>query len=118
LLWKDTVYYKFSASRSDFLRVCPNEAIQWELIRWAHERGLRALDWGLSSLDQPGLSAYKLKWGSTEGRILTLNAGGPPRGRSEDVEQMLRVVTDLLTDPTVPDVVAARAGSAMYGVFC
>ena len=118
LVWQDTVYYKFGASRPEFLPLRPNDALHWQLIRWAHDRGLRALDWGLSDLDQPGLCAYKRKWASAEGRIRTLNAGGPPVGRSEEVEQTLRVVTDLFTDPNVPDAVAMRAGSALYRLFC
>lgn len=118
LVWGDTVYYKFGASLPDALPLRPNDALHWHLIRWAHERGLRALDWGLSDLDQPGLCAYKRKWASVEGRIATLNAGGQPVGRSPEVEQTLRVMTDLLTDPTAPDELAARAGAALYRYFC
>jgi CelD/BcsL family acetyltransferase involved in cellulose biosynthesis len=118
LVWQDTVYYKFGASEADALSLRPNDAIHWELIRWAHERGLSALDWGLSDLDQPGLCSYKRKWASVEGRIHTLNAGGPPIGRSADVEHTLRVVTDLLTDPSVPDLITARAGTHLYRLFC
>ena len=118
LVWQDTVYYKFGASQAEHLALRPNDALHWQLIQWAHDRGLRALDWGLSDLDQPGLVAYKRKWASTEGRIRTVNAGGPPLGRSAAVEQTLRVITDLLTDPSVPDAVTARAGAALYRFFC
>jgi lipid II:glycine glycyltransferase (peptidoglycan interpeptide bridge formation enzyme) len=118
LVWQDTVYYKFGASQAEHLALRPNDALHWQLIQWAHGRGLRALDWGLSDLDQPGLVAYKRKWASTEGRIRTVNAGGPPLGRSAAVEQTLRVVTDLLTDPSVPDAVTERAGAALYRFFC
>ncbi|MCV2490663.1 GNAT family N-acetyltransferase [Geodermatophilus sp. YIM 151500] len=118
LVWQDTVYYKFGASTAEFLPLRPNDALHWQLICWAHERGLRALDWGLSDLDQPGLCAYKRKWASVEGRIRTLNAGGAPTGRSNEIEQTLRVVTDLLTDPSVPDAIAERAGASLYRLFC
>ena len=118
LVWGDTVYYKFGASDAESLPLRPNDAIHWQLIRWAHQRGLRALDWGLSDLDQPGLCAYKRKWASVEGRIRTLNAGGPPLGRRSDVEETLSVVTDLLTDPAVPNAVSERAGAALYRFFC
>ncbi|MGY1812818.1 lipid II:glycine glycyltransferase FemX [Blastococcus sp. SYSU D00820] len=118
LVWGDTVYYKFGASRADALPLRPNDALHWALIRWAHERGLRALDWGLSDLDQPGLVAFKRRWASVESRICTLNAGGPPVGRSAEVEQVLRLATELLTDPAVPDELAARAGAALYRYFC
>ena len=58
-------------------------------------------------------------WNAPEPELgLVLNAGGPPAGRSEEVEQTLRVVTDLFTDPNVPDAVAMRAGSALYRLFC
>lgn len=118
LVWQDTVYYKFGASEADALPLRPNDALHWQLIRWAHDRGLRALDWGLSDLTQPGLCAYKRKWASEEHRIRSLNAGGAPLGRSVDVEDTLRVVTDLLTDPSVPDPVTARAGASLYRFFC
>ncbi|MGY1624202.1 lipid II:glycine glycyltransferase FemX [Geodermatophilus sp. SYSU D00965] len=118
LVWQDTVYYKFGASEAEFLPLRPNDALHWSLIRWAHERGLKALDWGLSELDQPGLCSYKRKWASVERRIRTLNAGGPPIGRSADVEDTLRAATELLTDPSVPDPVTARAGAHLYRFFC
>lgn len=118
VVWQDTVFYKFGASLAEFLPLRPNDALHWTLIRWAQERGLRALDWGLSDLDQPGLVAYKSKWASREGRIRTLNAGGAPLGRSDAVEQTLRLVTELFTDPTVPSPVAERAGAALYRYFC
>ena len=118
LVWQDTVYYKFGASLAEYLPLRPNDAIHWQLISWAHARGLRALDWGLSDLDQPGLIGYKRKWASREGRIWTLNAGGQPAGWCSDTEQTLRTVTELLTDPTVPYPVTERAGAALYRFFC
>ncbi|MGY1688879.1 lipid II:glycine glycyltransferase FemX [Geodermatophilus sp. SYSU D01105] len=118
LIWQDTLYYKFGASQADTLPLRPNDAIHWNVIQWAHDQGLRALDWGLSDLGQPGLASYKRKWASTERRIHALNAGGPPIGRSADVEHTLRVATELLTDPSVPDRVTARAGASLYRFFC
>ena len=118
LVWQDVVYYKFGASLPQHLPLRPNDALHWALIQWAHDRRLRALDWGLSDLDQPGLVAYKAKWAATEGRILTLNSGGPPLGRSPDVERTLGTLTELLTEPAVPDAVTAEAGAALYRLFC
>jgi lipid II:glycine glycyltransferase (peptidoglycan interpeptide bridge formation enzyme) len=118
VVWQDTVYYKFGASRAEFLHLRPNDALHWQLIQWAHGRGLRALDWGLSDLAQPGLVDYKRKGATVEGRIRTLNAGGTPRGRRADVEETLGTLTDLLTDPAVPHAVTERAGAALYRYFC
>ncbi len=118
LVWHDTVYYKFGASQAEYLPRRPNDAIHWHAIQWARARGLRSLDWGLSDLDQPGLCRYKRGWASVEGRIRTLNAGGPPHGRRADVEKTLTAMTDLLTDPSVPHAVTERAGAALYRFFC
>ena len=118
LVWQDIAYYKFGASESEFLRLRPNDAIHWHVIRWAHERGLRALDWGLSDLDQPGLCRYKRGWASQEGRIRTLTTGSSTPNRRQDGDAVLRTVTDLLTDPAVPNSVTERAGAALYRFFC
>ena len=118
LVWQDTVYYKFGASRAEHLPLRPNDALHWALIQWAVERGLRRLDWGLSDLDQPGLCAYKRKWASTESRIRTLNAGGPPVDRRPDADELLTEMTELLTESAVPDEVTARAGASLYRFFC
>ena len=118
LVWQDTVYYKFGASDVTALRRRPNDALHWTAIRWAQDRGLRSLDWGLSDLDQPGLCSYKRKWASVEGRIVTLNAGGPPVGRDPEVDRLLGDVTRLITDPAVPHDIAARAGARLYRYFC
>ncbi len=118
LVWQDIVYYKFGASLPDFLSTRPNDALHWHLMQWAISRGLYALDWGLSDLEQPGLVGYKQRWASIESRIYTLNAGGTPHGRSDDTEQMLRTMTRLFTDATVPDFVTAQAGAALYRYFC
>jgi CelD/BcsL family acetyltransferase involved in cellulose biosynthesis len=118
LVWQDTVYYKFGASEAATLPLRPNDAVHWALIRWAHARGLAHLDWGLSDLDQPGLVGYKRKWATEERRILTLNAGGAPLGRRADTERLLQTLTALFTDDSVPDAITARAGAALYGLFC
>jgi CelD/BcsL family acetyltransferase involved in cellulose biosynthesis len=103
---------------AEHLPLRPNDALHWAVIRWAADRGLRALDWGLSDLDQPGLVRYKQGWAAQEGRIVTLNAGGGPRGRRPDVVEALRTVTGLLTEPGVPDDVTERGGAALYRYFC
>jgi CelD/BcsL family acetyltransferase involved in cellulose biosynthesis len=118
LVWQDTVYYKFGASVAEHLGARPNDALHWAVLQEAHEQSLRGLDWGLSDLDQPGLSAYKRKWASVEGRIHTLNAGGPPAGALPGVDRTLHDVTDLLTDPAVPSEVTAQAGALLYRFFC
>lgn len=119
LVWNDVLYYKFSASRSEFLSLRPNDLIGWATLRLAADRGLRMVDWGLSDLDQPGLIAYKRKWGSVERRILTLRAGDSPAvDGAPDAGEMLARLTELLTDDGVPEEITTRAGALLYRYFC
>ena len=118
LIWKDTLYYKFGASRPEHLSLRPNDAIFWAGIRWAVQRRLRRLDWGCSDLDQPGLVAYKRKWATEERTIATLRAGGAQAGPATEASTMLGELTRLLTDDAVPDEVTARGGALLYRYFC
>jgi hypothetical protein len=117
LVWNDVLYYKYSASDMDRLTVRPNEAIAWSAIQWAAQRDLTLLDWGLSDLDQPGLLAYKRRWGSVERRIGTWQTR-PAHGTDAGTGRLLRDLTDLLTEDTVPDDITARAGALLYRYFC
>lgn len=116
LVWRDTLYYKFGASLAEYLPKRPNDAIYWAGLRLAVERGLRGVDWGLSDLDQPGLVSYKRKWGSVEGRIVTLRGGPDPVPKTE-VGAMLTELTRLFTDESVPDEITTRAGALLYRNF-
>lgn len=118
LVWGKVVYYKFGASTPEHLALRPNDALHWALIRWAVDRGLTALDWGLSDLDQPGLVHYKRKWATVERRIQTLNAGGPALRRNPQTEETLGALTRLLTGPDVPHDVTDAAGALLYRYFC
>lgn len=117
LVWNDVLYYKFGASLAGALSLRPNDAVSWSAIRWASERGLRQLDWGLSDLDQPGLVAYKRKWASVESRILTLKSVQPATEGPNEVGTLLGELTELLTDASVPDSLTARAGALLYRYF-
>lgn len=116
LEWAGVLYYKFGASVPEHLHLRPNDAIYWAGIRYATERGLRLVDWGLSDRDQPGLVAYKRKWASVERSLLTLRAGEPAETRTLDAE--LGELTRLLTEDSVPDGITERAGAVLYHYFC
>lgn len=118
LVWGDTLYYKFGASRPERLSLRPNDAIFWAGLRWAVAHRLRRLDWGLSDLDQPGLVAYKRKWATEERTIVTLRAGGEQGRPPADAGPVLGELTRLLTDESVPDEITERAGALLYRYFC
>lgn len=117
LAWGDTLYFKFAASRAEALQLMPNYAVYWNTIRWASDHGFRAVDWGLSDLDQPGLVDFKRKWAKTESRIVTLRTPDHSRRQSSESGPLLAGLTALFTDEAVPDTVTARAGSLLYRYF-
>lgn len=118
LVWGDTLYYKFGASRPEYLGLRPNDAIFWAGIRWGVAHRLRLLDWGCSDHDQPGLVAYKRKWSTEERTIVTLRAGGEQARSSGEAGAVLGELTRLLTDESVPDAITTRAGNLLYRYFC
>lgn len=117
LVWGDTLYYKFGASRSEFLPKRPNDALYWAACKLAIGRGLRGIDWGVSDLDQPGLVSYKRKWASDERRVVTLR-GGPDPVPNPQVGGMLGELTRLFTEDSVPDEISTAAGALLYRHFC
>ncbi|WP_433782276.1 GNAT family N-acetyltransferase [Actinomycetospora sp. CA-101289] len=116
LEWDGVLYYKFGASRAEALALRPNDALFWAGIAHGVGRGLRALDWGVSDLDQPGLVAYKDRWATHRRTVVTARTGPPVP--STGVDALLTSVTAWLTEPGVPDTVTARAGSELYRYFC
>lgn len=118
LAWADTLYYKFGASRQEYLAKRPNDAIFWAGIRWGVQHGAGLVDWGLSDVDQPGLIAYKNKWATEQRRIVTLRAGGEQARIDPQAGAMLGGLTELLTGESVPDDVTKQAGALLYRYFC
>lgn len=119
LRWDDTLYYKFNASASDALAVRPNDALLWAGVRLAHQLGCRRLDLGASDDDQPGLVRFKRHYGAQEREIRFLRSAPQSKGddRHAQIRAMLGKLTNFVTDPSVPDAVAERAGAELYRFF-
>ena len=68
--------------------------------------------------DQPGLIRFKRNFGADE-RELRFLRWTPPGWREDGsgARRMLSEMTHLLTEPSVPDGVAARAGDELYRYF-
>lgn len=113
--WGDTVYYKFNASDPGELGVRPNDLLVWEGLRRAHESGMRWFDFGVSDWDQEGLVRYKRKYATEEGVVRKYTAGP---SLDESLGPVLGGLTDLLTDPAVPDQTTEQAGDLLYRFFC
>ncbi|HYE48483.1 MAG TPA: GNAT family N-acetyltransferase [Azospirillaceae bacterium] len=118
LEWENRLYYKFNASLDPTL--CPNDLLAWEGIRMGRRRGLELLDFGISETRHPGLIRYKRKY-ATEERTISLLRWQPPGhadARAAEIGRAFGRITELLTDPTVPDAVTEAAGDDLYRYFC
>lgn len=110
-------YYKFGASYPRSYR--PNAAMIIEACRGGAERGLSLLDMGRSDIDQPGLIDFKRQFATEELELTTLHwqpdafddSAGPEVGKT------LGDITELLTDPLVPNELTARGGDVLYRFF-
>ncbi len=62
----DKTWYFYGASRNVYRNVMPNYLLQWEMIRWAVERGSRIYDFrGVARFDEDdGLYRFKNKFGA------------------------------------------------------
>jgi CelD/BcsL family acetyltransferase involved in cellulose biosynthesis len=117
--WDDTLYYKFNASDPRHLDARPNDLIVWEALRYASDRGYRALDFGLSAWDQEGLLRFKRKYATDEATIHLLRSApsGGPSSEELELRALLDRLTGLLVDPDVPDRITEEAGDALYRYF-
>jgi CelD/BcsL family acetyltransferase involved in cellulose biosynthesis len=118
LAWSGTLYYKFNASVDLWCR--PNDLLIWHSILIGLSLGMKRLDFGISAIDQPGLVSYKRKFATEEGEVQMLR-WQPPQYSDQQGEQVTRVlnhVTQLLTDPSVPDEITRAAGEDLYRFFC
>lgn len=116
--WADRLYYKYSAS---FERgYSPNDLEIWEGIRAGQRRGLRLVDLGVSDLDQPGLLRFKRKYATEEREIVRYRYAPPGYDDSarNRADRVLQSLTQLLTEPDVPDPITRQAGERFYGLFC
>jgi hypothetical protein len=120
LEFRDTLYYKFNASVDQKYRA--NDLLAWHAILYGRRRALTTLDFGVSENDQPGLIRYKRKFASEE-REIHFYDWVPERphnvldSRGEEASEILSYVTQLLTDPAVPDEITRAAGNKLYHLF-
>jgi CelD/BcsL family acetyltransferase involved in cellulose biosynthesis len=118
LVWGDTLYYKFNASVDQ--RFCPNDLLVWQGVLLGRYRGLARLDFGLSNLEQAGLVRYKRKFATEERYIHALHwrPDAYLDRRAEEAVRVLDRMTQLFTDPAVPDDITRAAGDELYRFFC
>lgn len=119
LEWKDTLYYKFNTSAPEHLCYRPNDLLIWEAIRYGKSKGYVELDFGRTDWDHLELARYKRKFGADE-RTITLfryGANSTPSQQDQRIRHLLPQLTELFTEPQVPDDVTEKAGDIMYAFF-
>lgn len=120
LKWKNTLYYKFNASRRDQLGLRPNDLIIWEIIQYAKTLGCKYVDLGLSDWDQEGLLRFKRKY-ATEEKTISFMRHTPDTPTANPHEKQLRelmgALTNLFTDEGVSDAISKQAGNLLYRYF-
>lgn len=119
LRYDNTLYYKFGTSSRETLPLRPNEFLMWEAIQLAKSLGCTRLDLGLSDNDQPGLVRFKQQLGAREKQIRFLGLGSIARSDAHTIQlkQQLGELTQLLTEPSVPDDITRQAGALLYPLF-
>ncbi len=120
LRWKDVMYYKLSGSVREEQTVRPSDIMFWTLAEESQRRGCTAVDFGLSDWDQDGLIRFKRKY-STEEKTITFLKHTPPGYQLSEsqlqVRSLMGQLTNLLTDPSVPDAVTEQGGNLLYRHF-
>lgn len=114
LKFKNTVYYKYSASDPQYLsQKTPNHLLTWHAIEQACLTGYRSFDFGRTSQDNTGLIRYKEMWGA-ESRDLPYCYYPEIKGATARKESDLvyRVMTSLWR--RLPDAIIAKLGPMIY----
>ena len=63
LYFKDTIISGWAASRREYLKLCPNNLMYWDVIKNGCKKGYRYFDFGRSLLDS-GTFKFKKAWAS------------------------------------------------------
>ncbi len=65
LFFKDRMIVPWASSLREYLSLCPNNLLYWEMIRWGCENRYRRFDFGRSSPNS-GTYRFKKQWGAKE----------------------------------------------------
>jgi len=112
-IYKDTIYDKFSASDSSYLKYHPNHLLLWHAIQYGCQNGFKYFDFGRTSPDNPGLISFKHHWG-TEGIDLPYYYWPTVKGVTSTEQKSLkyRMITSVLR--RTPTTISRVAGKLLY----
>lgn len=114
LMSGNTVFYAFNGRGRDHLWMRPNDVIQWEAVHQAAADGFRYYDLGEVAANNPGLAAFKSKWGSRPNQLHRfyyphLPASDPPTPSPGMTRKLVESAWE-----RVPRAVTAAVGQQIY----
>ncbi len=108
---KNEIVYKYGCSDTAFRNLGGTQLLFWETIVEAKAAGLTSMDFGRSDVDNPGLIAFKDRWGAQRSELIYLRwsrrqVRGPAKRRSSGWVQRLFA--------WMPDAVLEATGRTLY----
>jgi lipid II:glycine glycyltransferase (peptidoglycan interpeptide bridge formation enzyme) len=111
LRYKDTLVYKYGCSDKSFNNLGGMQLLFWKAIQEARNGGLSRFDLGRSDWDNPGLIAFKDRWGAARSALAYWQFGAAPV-RSIHSGWQARMARGIFGH--MPDSVLPLAGSLVY----
>jgi lipid II:glycine glycyltransferase (peptidoglycan interpeptide bridge formation enzyme) len=91
LNWGKKIVAKYAASKTDTLKLRPNNLLFWEGINWGCENGYSLFEFGRTDVANHGLCRYKRGWGAQEDPLtyaqLSETPPKPENGRTNQLSQ-------------------------------
>jgi CelD/BcsL family acetyltransferase involved in cellulose biosynthesis len=108
---KDAVVYKYGCSDTTFRNLGCTPFLIWKTITEAKAAGLTYMDFGRSDADNPGLIAFKDRWGA-KSSVLTYLRWSQKQAKEISKQRSSSVVKHLFA--MMPDVVRQATGRILY----
>ncbi len=106
LQYKNTVVYKYGCSDAAFQNLGGTPFLLWKTITEAKAAGLTRMDFGRSDAANPGLIAFKERWGAKPSKLIYLRwsrkqtSESAKQHSSEFIKQLFAVMPDALLQAT------------------
>jgi hypothetical protein len=111
LRYKHAMVYKYGCSDQRFNNLGGTQLLFWEAIQEAKNGELSEFDMGRSECDNPGLIAFKNRWGTTRSTLVYLQY---PQQRSQSIWGARQFDIAKYVFPYIPDSWLAAAGRVLY----
>ena len=111
LQYKDTMVYKYACSDSRFHKLGGVQLLIWKTIEDAIRQRISHLDLGRSDWDNPGLIAFKDRWGAGRTVVTSWRYGGRPAPTLTSRGQV-KIARSILGN--LPNAVLPMVGSLLY----